>query len=120
MTVNEEDSNECMGTPSHTLPGSYDPDPRKRKHLTNNNSINNSSNSIVIKSYSSLMEVNDGDLIASNRKDPKTERRIKEKFKAEMSEHIKYCLNPYRKLDCRIGRILCNEDFKYVARRVSN
>ena len=68
------------------------------------------------------MEINDGDLIASNRRDrsDKKERRIKEKFKAEMSEHIKYCLNPYRKIDCRVGRILCNDDFKYVARRVSS
>ena len=127
VTANEDSTSECMGTPSHTLPGSYEPDPRKRRSSTNstgthhNSTINNSNNSIV-RNFSSLMEINDGDLIASNRRDrsDKSERRIKEKFKAEMSEHIKYCLNPYRKIDCRVGRILCNEDFKYVARRLTH
>lgn len=113
-----QESIECSGTPITALPGSqtYDLDPRKRKHL--NNSLNQNLSKLP------LIESNENDIIACknkiiNEKNDKLERRIKEKFKAEMSEHIKYCLNPYRKLDCRVGRIICNDDFKYVARRVS-
>lgn len=28
-------------------------------------------------------------------------------------------LNPYRKQDCKVGRITNNEDFKHLARKVS-
>lgn len=50
---------------------------------------------------------------------PMSERRLKEKFKSDLSEHIKNVLNPYRKHDCKVGRILCNDDFKYLAKKVS-
>lgn len=118
VAVNEN-SNECSGTPSHTLPGSYEPDPLITKPHINN--FKDHANNSVITNCSSIMEINDGELIAANRRsrNERVEKRIKDRFKAEMSEHIKYCLNPYRKLDCSIGRILSNEHFKYVARKVS-
>ena len=47
-----------------------------------------------------------------------SERKIKEKFKNDLTEHIKGCLNPYRRHDCKVGKILCSGDFKYLARKV--
>lgn len=51
----------------------------------------------------------------------KKERGLKifERFKSEVTEHIKKVLNPYQKPDCRVGRITCIEDFKILARTVS-
>ena len=49
---------------------------------------------------------------------PLSERKIKERFKSNLSEHIKNCLNPYRRADCKGGRILCIDDFKYLCRKV--
>lgn len=49
---------------------------------------------------------------------PMSEKRIKEKFKSNLSEHIKNFLNPYRRPDCKSGRILCPDDFKYLCRKV--
>lgn len=46
-------------------------------------------------------------------------KRIKEKFCAEMSGVIVQHLGPYRKDDCRIGRITNNDDFKHLARKVT-
>lgn len=43
----------------------------------------------------------------------------KERFKAELSEHIKSLLKPYLRHDCKASKILCDDDFKQVARRVS-
>lgn len=45
-------------------------------------------------------------------------KRIKEKFCAEMSGVIVQHLGPYRKDDCKIGRITNNDDFKHLARKV--
>lgn len=36
-----------------------------------------------------------------------------------MSQFIVQCLNPYRKPDCKLGRITNTEDFKHLARKVS-
>lgn len=47
-----------------------------------------------------------------------SERKLRDKFKAALSEHIKSCLNPYRRFDCKVGRILSNDDFKFLARKV--
>lgn len=35
-----------------------------------------------------------------------------------MSQFIVQCLNPYRKPDCKAGRITTTEDFKHLARKV--
>lgn len=45
-------------------------------------------------------------------------KRIKEKFCAEMSGVIVQHLGPYRRDDCKTGRIANNDDFKHLARKV--
>ena len=52
--------------------------------------------------------------------DTATDKKIKENFKNNMAGAIVSHLNPYRKQDCKIGRITCNEDFKHLARKVIN
>ncbi|XP_037032827.1 probable histone-lysine N-methyltransferase CG1716 isoform X2 [Bradysia coprophila] len=47
-------------------------------------------------------------------------KRIKEKFCAEMSGVIVQHLGPYRKDDCRRGRIKSNDDFKHLARKLTH
>ena len=37
----------------------------------------------------------------------------------QMSQFVVVYLNPYRRPDCKEGRILSTEDFKHLARRVS-
>ena len=36
----------------------------------------------------------------------------------QMSQFIVQCLNPYRKPDCKVGRITTTDDFKHLARKV--
>lgn len=60
------------------------------------------------------------DKVSSVTADTSTDRKIKENFKNNMAGAIVSHLNPYRKQDCKIGRITCNEDFKHLARKVSN
>lgn len=50
--------------------------------------------------------------------DTSTDKKIKENFKNSMAGAIVSHLNPYRKQDCKVGRITCNEDFKHLARKV--
>lgn len=40
-------------------------------------------------------------------------------FVSQMSQFIVQCLNPYRKPDCKVGRITTTEDFKHLARKVT-
>ena len=47
-------------------------------------------------------------------------RRIKDQFRLNMAGVIVTHLNPYRKPDCRMGRITNTEDFKHLARKVSS
>nr|CAD7606672.1 unnamed protein product [Timema genevievae] len=47
-----------------------------------------------------------------------TERKIKDHFRLQMAGVIVQYLNPYRKPDCKKGRITNTEDFKYLARRM--
>ncbi|XP_073533198.1 histone-lysine N-methyltransferase SETD2 [Phyllobates terribilis] len=47
-------------------------------------------------------------------------KRSKEVFRKEMSQFIVQCLNPYRKPDCKIGRINNTEDFKHLARKLTH
>ncbi|CAG2105531.1 unnamed protein product [Medioppia subpectinata] len=37
-----------------------------------------------------------------------------------MSEYVVHCLNPYRRPECKKGRILNNTDFKYLARKLTH
>nr|XP_058913501.1 histone-lysine N-methyltransferase SETD2-like [Kogia breviceps] len=47
-------------------------------------------------------------------------KKSKEVFKKEMSQFIVQCLNPYRKPDCKVGRITTTEDFKHLARKLTH
>ncbi|XP_068091315.1 histone-lysine N-methyltransferase SETD2 isoform X2 [Hyperolius riggenbachi] len=47
-------------------------------------------------------------------------KKSKEVFRKEMSQFIVQCLNPYRKPDCKIGRINTTEDFKHLARKLTH
>ncbi|XP_038664840.1 histone-lysine N-methyltransferase SETD2 isoform X2 [Scyliorhinus canicula] len=65
----------------------------------------------------------------SSKKKPKTAeadtsselaKRSKEMFRKEISQFIVLCLNPYRKPDCKLGRIVATEDFKHLARKLTH
>eukprot|EP00079_Xenopus_tropicalis_P026638 XP_012820434.1 PREDICTED: histone-lysine N-methyltransferase SETD2 isoform X3 [Xenopus tropicalis] len=47
-------------------------------------------------------------------------KKSKEVFRKEMSQFIVQCLNPYRKPDCKMGRINNTEDFKHLARKLTH
>lgn len=47
-------------------------------------------------------------------------RRIKDTFRLNMAGVIVHYLNPYRKPDCKIGRITNTEDFKHLARKLTH
>lgn len=47
-------------------------------------------------------------------------KKSKEVFRKEMSQFIVQCLNPYRKPDCKTGRINNTEDFKHLARKLTH
>uniref|UniRef100_A0A8C9SZL9 [histone H3]-lysine(36) N-trimethyltransferase n=1 Tax=Scleropages formosus TaxID=113540 RepID=A0A8C9SZL9_SCLFO len=47
-------------------------------------------------------------------------KKSKEVFRKEMSQFIVQCLNPYRKPDCKSGRISNTEDFKHLARKLTH
>ena len=45
-------------------------------------------------------------------------KKIKEVFRCQMATEMVQFLNPYRRNDCKLGRITNNEDFKHLARKV--
>ncbi|XP_051575707.1 histone-lysine N-methyltransferase SETD2-like isoform X2 [Myxocyprinus asiaticus] len=47
-------------------------------------------------------------------------KKSKEVFRKEMSQFIVQCLNPYRKPDCKLGRISNTDDFKHLARKLTH
>ncbi|XP_050692390.1 histone-lysine N-methyltransferase SETD2-like isoform X3 [Eriocheir sinensis] len=47
-------------------------------------------------------------------------RKIKDTFRSKMATFIVSVLNPYRRGDCREGKITCTEDFKYLARKLTH
>ena len=49
---------------------------------------------------------------------PNAERKIKDAFRINMANVMVHFLNPYRKNDCKQGRITNTEDFKHLARKV--
>ncbi|GIY58904.1 histone-lysine N-methyltransferase SETD2 [Caerostris darwini] len=51
---------------------------------------------------------------------PEVAKKIKELFRTKMSSYIVHCLNAYRKSECKLGRITNNEDFKYLARKLTH
>ncbi|KAL8574531.1 hypothetical protein ACOMHN_057530 [Nucella lapillus] len=47
-------------------------------------------------------------------------RKIKERFRKQMSKFVVVYLNPYRRPDCKLGRIQNTDDFKHLARRLTH
>ncbi|XP_064598536.1 LOW QUALITY PROTEIN: uncharacterized protein LOC135464899 [Liolophura sinensis] len=47
-------------------------------------------------------------------------KRSKESFRNKMSQFIVTYLNPFRKPDCRLGRITSSDDFKHLARKLTH
>ncbi|XP_022064034.2 histone-lysine N-methyltransferase SETD2 isoform X2 [Acanthochromis polyacanthus] len=47
-------------------------------------------------------------------------KKSKETFRKDISQFIVQCLNPYRKPDCKSGRISNTEDFKHLARKLTH
>lgn len=50
--------------------------------------------------------------------DSTTARRIKEKFRSDISDDIVRHLRPYMSGDCPVGRIQSKDDFRHLARKV--
>ncbi|ESO95936.1 hypothetical protein LOTGIDRAFT_144326, partial [Lottia gigantea] len=48
------------------------------------------------------------------------EKKLKDIFRKGMSTYIVSCLNPYRKNDCKLGKITCTDDFKHLARKLTH
>ncbi|XP_012233977.2 histone-lysine N-methyltransferase Set2 isoform X2 [Linepithema humile] len=51
---------------------------------------------------------------------PTSERKIKDTFRINMANVMVHFLNPYRKNDCKQGRITNTEDFKHLARKLTH
>ncbi|XP_033227151.1 uncharacterized protein LOC117179443 isoform X2 [Belonocnema kinseyi] len=51
---------------------------------------------------------------------PNAERKIKDAFRINMANVMVHFLNPYRKNDCKQGRITNTEDFKHLARKLTH
>lgn len=49
-----------------------------------------------------------------------SERKIKDAFRINMANVMVHFLNPYRKNDCKQGRITNTEDFKHLARKLTH
>ncbi|XP_046859612.1 histone-lysine N-methyltransferase SETD2-like isoform X2 [Xenia sp. Carnegie-2017] len=48
------------------------------------------------------------------------QRKRRETFRVKLSNVVVNYLNPYHKVDCKIGRITCVEDFKFLARKLTH
>lgn len=55
---------------------------------------------------------------ASDTSDSTTARRIKEKFRSDISDDIVRHLRPYMSSECSVGRIQSKDDFRHLARKV--
>ncbi|CAK8674987.1 unnamed protein product [Clavelina lepadiformis] len=47
-------------------------------------------------------------------------KKARETFRTKMSQHVVQCLGPYRKPDCKAGKITSTEDFKHLARKLTH
>lgn len=98
-------------------------DPRKRLK-TESDETTEPGNALSLEMENKIIKFPTYQQNKTERRKSKNERlreikEIKERFKTGLTEHIKSSLNPYRMHDCRQGKILCDDDFKHVARRVS-
>ncbi len=85
----------------------FEADPRRRKQLLNS------------VTHSTTTAAADTSTSTTRKRTFSSTRKIQEHFRTKMSQYVIHCLNPYRKSDCKQGRILNTDDFKYLARKVS-
>lgn len=57
---------------------------------------------------------------SNHRKSGRRKKPNLEKFKSEISEMVKKCLYPFQKAECKAGKIVTAEDFKFLCKKVSN
>ena len=50
--------------------------------------------------------------------DPATKKALAD-FKSQLAKLVVNVLGKYNKVDCKVGRIMDNNDFKYIARKVN-
>jgi hypothetical protein len=111
LNINAENENTINS--AHSSPTlfqsiiAFEADPRRRKQLLNS------------VTHSTTTAAADTSTSATRKRTFSSTRKIQEHFRTKMSQYVIHCLNPYRKSDCKQGRILNTEDFKYLARKVS-
>ncbi|XP_058795844.1 probable histone-lysine N-methyltransferase CG1716 isoform X2 [Phymastichus coffea] len=81
-----------------------------RKHRRSLKSKSHAKQSGLAKSFQSV----------TSDMSPTSERKIKDTFRINMAHVMVHFLNPYRKNDCKQGRITNTEDFKYLARKLTH
>ncbi|XP_034185567.1 SET domain containing 2 isoform X1 [Osmia lignaria lignaria] len=81
---------------------------KMRRHRRNNKSKSHSRHSL------SKLQSPSTDLSTMS------ERKIKDTFRINMANVMVHFLNPYRKNDCKQGRITNTEDFKHLARKLTH
>ncbi|XP_067386549.1 histone-lysine N-methyltransferase SETD2 isoform X2 [Emydura macquarii macquarii] len=94
-----------LGTPT------YDENPMKDPLMSQDGSIEGTPNAYKSSKKPKTAEADTSSELA---------KKSKEVFRKEMSQFIVQCLNPYRKPDCKIGRITTTEDFKHLARKLTH
>lgn len=118
--INLATLNEILKMSNGLCGDSVESDPRKRLKLDDDSTELNTALSLEMENKIIKFPTCQKTERRKSTKDRHREiKEIKERFKAGLSEHIKSVLNPYRMHDCRVGKILCDDDFKHVARRVS-
>ncbi|XP_078254469.1 uncharacterized protein setd2 [Rhinoraja longicauda] len=100
-----------LGTPT------YDEHPAKDPMLTDRHGADGSGDGTP-NSYSQSSKIKAKTAEADTSSE--LAKRSKEMFRKEISQFIVLCLNPYRKPDCKLGRIVATEDFKHLARKLTH
>ena len=108
ITTESEEPINSTNSPSNLLQSilALEADPRKRRQLLN---------SVMPLTTTAAADTSSS---SSNRRKFSSTRQIQEQFRNKMSEYVVHCLNPFRKPECKKGRILNNNDFKFLARKV--
>ncbi|XP_064410107.1 histone-lysine N-methyltransferase SETD2 [Latimeria chalumnae] len=94
-----------LGTPT------YDENPMKDLSMSQDGSLDGTPNAYKSSKKPKTAEADTSSELA---------KKSKEVFRKEMSQFIVQCLNPYRKPDCKVGKITMTEDFKHLARKLTH
>ncbi|XP_043235572.1 probable histone-lysine N-methyltransferase CG1716 [Amphibalanus amphitrite] len=92
------------------------------KRVSSSAAVSGSSSSVAASSSSSSSSSSRKEKPTTAAADTSSEvaRKIKDKFLAQMSGVIVSALNAFRKSGCKQGRITCNEDFKFLAKKLTH